>query len=42
MIWKMVTANTRYVADSELLAKTRSHVSTGEVEVDMEVESAKR
>lgn len=42
MVWKMIMSNTRFVASPELLTETRSYVSSGDVEEDMEVESSKR
>lgn len=41
MIWKMIVSGRRYIADPELLAKTRSYVNSGEVELDMEATAVK-
>ena len=41
MVWKMVITNSKFVASPELLAKTRSYVSVGDVEEDMEIEALK-
>ena len=41
MIWKMITSQRTYIADPELLARTRSYVNSGEVELDMEAATIK-